>query len=49
MVAAFHPLAFVVEWVGGDAADLRTLTKPGAEPHDLELTPRAVDMRLLSR
>ncbi len=42
VVAAFYPLQFVAERVGGSAVDVRTLTKPGAEPHDLELTPRAV-------
>ncbi|MFN8053475.1 MAG: metal ABC transporter substrate-binding protein [Acidimicrobiales bacterium] len=39
VVAAFYPLAFVAERIGG--ADIRVvnLTKPGGEPHELELTP----------
>jgi zinc transport system substrate-binding protein len=39
VVAAFYPLQFVAGRVGGDAVDVTTLTKPGAEPHDLELSP----------
>ena len=42
VTAAFYPYAFLVERVGGDAVDLTTLTRPGAEPHDLELTPQQV-------
>lgn len=42
VVASFYPLEYVAERVGGSAVDVRGLTKPGAEPHDLELTPRAV-------
>ena len=30
------------ERIGGDAVTVTNLTKPGAEPHDLELTPRQV-------
>ena len=40
--AAFYPLQFVAERVGGDHVRVTGLTKPGVEPHDLELTPRAV-------
>ena len=39
---AFYPLQFVTERVAGPAADVRNLTKAGAEPHDLELGPREV-------
>jgi len=39
IVAAFYPLQFVAERVGGDAVRVTSLAKPGAEPHDLELTP----------
>ncbi|WP_320066677.1 metal ABC transporter substrate-binding protein [Micromonospora sp. RTGN7] len=42
VAAAFYPLQFVVERVGGDAVRVTNLTKPGAEPHDLELTPGQV-------
>jgi zinc transport system substrate-binding protein len=42
IVAAFYPLQFVAQHVAGDHAAVATLTQPGAEPHDLELTPRQV-------
>ncbi|MFG1776958.1 metal ABC transporter substrate-binding protein [Micromonospora sp. NPDC049051] len=42
VVAAFYPLQFVAERVGGDAVKVSNLVKPGAEPHDLELNPGQV-------
>src|SRR6266581_6137956 len=42
VVAAFYPLAYAAEQVGGAKVDVRNLTPPGAEPHDIELTPRDV-------
>jgi zinc transport system substrate-binding protein len=42
VVAAFYPLAWAAEQVGGPKVDVRNLTPPGAEPHDIELTPRDV-------
>jgi zinc transport system substrate-binding protein len=42
VVAAFYPLAYAAERIGGPSVDVRNLTPPGAEPHDLELTPREV-------
>jgi zinc transport system substrate-binding protein len=42
VVAAFYPLAWVAEQVGGPKAVVRNLTPAGAEPHDIELTPRDV-------
>src|SRR3954470_13558281 len=39
-VAAFYPLQYVSEQVGGDRVAVTNLVKPGAEPHDLELQPR---------
>ncbi len=42
VTAAFYPLAYAAERVGGDHVVVTSLTKPGAEPHDLELTPRQV-------
>jgi zinc transport system substrate-binding protein len=42
VVTAFYPLQFVSERIGGDAVTVSTLTKPGAEPHDVELTARQV-------
>jgi zinc transport system substrate-binding protein len=41
-VAGFYPLAFAAEQIGGNAVDVRNLTPPGAEPHDVELSPREV-------
>lgn len=42
VVAAFYPLAFVAQQLGGNKLDVENLTPPGAEPHDIELTPKAV-------
>lgn len=40
--ASFYPLAWMAEQVGGDHVSVSSLTKAGAEPHDLELTPSDV-------
>ncbi len=40
--AAFYPVQFVAQRVGGEHVRVTGLTKPGVEPHDLELTPKAV-------
>ncbi|HRW37059.1 MAG TPA: zinc ABC transporter substrate-binding protein [Aquihabitans sp.] len=42
VVASFYPLQWVTERVGGDVVSVRNLTPTGAEPHDLELTPKDV-------
>ena len=42
VVAAFYPLAYAAERIGGPGFHIENLTPPGAEPHDLELTPREV-------
>ncbi len=42
VTTAFYPLQWASERVGGDHVAVTGLTKPGAEPHDLELTPKAV-------
>ncbi|MDG4827572.1 metal ABC transporter substrate-binding protein [Asanoa sp. WMMD1127] len=42
VVAAFYPLQFVAEQVGGGHVAVTNLAKPGAEPHDLELSARQV-------
>lgn len=42
IAAAFYPLQFVAERVGGDVASVTSLTAPGVEAHDLELSPAAV-------
>jgi zinc transport system substrate-binding protein len=43
VVAAFYPLAWATEQIGGSTVDVDNLTPAGAEPHDIELTPRDVD------
>ncbi|MFW2514560.1 metal ABC transporter substrate-binding protein [Demequina sp. SO4-13] len=42
VAAAFYPLQFVAERVGGEFASVVPLTAPGVEPHDLELSPAVV-------
>jgi len=42
VAVAFYPFEFVVDRVGGDQVAVENLTAPGAEPHDLELTPQQV-------
>lgn len=42
VVTAFYPLQFLSERIGADAVTVSGLTKPGAEPHDVELNPRQV-------
>jgi zinc transport system substrate-binding protein len=42
LVAAFYPLQWVSEQVAGNHAEVSSLTKPGAEPHDLELAPKDI-------
>lgn len=39
VLAGFYPLQWAAERVGGDRVSVSALTPPGAEPHDLELTP----------
>lgn len=39
LVAAFYPLAFAAERIGGHGVDVTNLTPPGVEPHDLEASP----------
>jgi zinc transport system substrate-binding protein len=43
VVASFYPLRFVAERLGGTCVSVTDLTPPGVEPHDLELTPDAVE------
>lgn len=42
IVASFYPLAFAAGQVGGEAVSVENLTPPGAEPHDLEVSPSDV-------
>src|SRR5882762_5735792 len=43
VVAAFYPVAYAAQRVGGNRVTVTNLTPAGAEPHDLELTPSQVD------
>ncbi len=43
VAAAFYPLAYAAEEIGGDRVAVRNLTPPGAEPHDVELSARDVE------
>jgi zinc transport system substrate-binding protein len=38
VVTGFYPLAFAADQIGGEGIDVRNLTPPGVEPHDLELS-----------
>jgi zinc transport system substrate-binding protein len=38
VVAAFYPLAFAAQEIGGAGVSVTNLTPPGVEPHDLELS-----------
>lgn len=42
VVASFYPMEFLAKQIGGEHVHVSTLTKPGVEPHDLELKPRQV-------
>jgi zinc transport system substrate-binding protein len=43
VAAAFYPLAYAAEEIGGDGVAVRNLTPPGVEPHDVELSARDVE------
>ncbi|MGW6307831.1 metal ABC transporter substrate-binding protein [Streptomyces niveus] len=40
VVTSFYPMQYLAEEIGGSHVDVSTLTKPGVEPHDLELGTR---------
>ena len=42
LAASFYPIGFLAEQIAGDKYDVVTITPPGAEPHDYELTPSSV-------
>ena len=43
VMASFYPLKYLAEKVGGEHISVTSLTPDGAEPHDLELSPKMVD------
>ncbi|MFF7751310.1 metal ABC transporter substrate-binding protein [Streptomyces sp. NPDC007971] len=42
VVASFYPMAFLAERIGGSHVHVTTLTSPGQEPHDLEISPQQI-------
>ncbi len=42
-MTAFYPLAYAAAVIGGGSVSVENLTPPGAEPHDIELTPKQVE------
>ncbi|MEU8619818.1 metal ABC transporter substrate-binding protein [Streptomyces sp. NPDC048623] len=42
VVASFYPMQYLAEQIGGGHVAVNTLTKPGVEPHDLELKPKQI-------
>lgn len=40
VTASFYPLQFLAEQIGKEHVKVASLTKPGVEPHDLEITPK---------
>ncbi|MFI1968054.1 zinc ABC transporter substrate-binding protein [Streptomyces cinnamoneus] len=40
VVASFYPMEFLAKEIGGEHVAVTGLTKPGVEPHDMELTAR---------
>jgi zinc transport system substrate-binding protein len=42
VVASFYPMAFLAERIGGAHVHVTSLTTPGQEPHDLEISPRQI-------
>lgn len=42
VTTGFYPLTFATEQIGGNHVAVTSLTKPGAEPHHVELTPKQV-------
>ena len=42
VVASFYPMTFLAEQIGGSHVHVTTLTSPGQEPHDLEISPQQI-------
>jgi zinc transport system substrate-binding protein len=40
VVASFYPMAFLAEQIGGAHVSVTSLTEPGQEPHDLEISAK---------
>ncbi|MET8613440.1 MULTISPECIES: metal ABC transporter substrate-binding protein [Streptomyces] len=42
VIASFYPMTFLAERIGGDHVHVTSLTTPGQEPHDLEISPKQI-------
>lgn len=42
VVASFYPLQYLAEQIGGNHVHVTSLTKPGQEPHDLEISAQQI-------
>ncbi|MFE2070094.1 metal ABC transporter substrate-binding protein [Streptomyces sp. NPDC059467] len=42
VVASFYPMAFLADQIGGSHVHVTSLTSPGQEPHDLEISPKQI-------
>ncbi len=42
VIVSFYPLEFATSRIVGDLATVETLTSPGVDPHDAELSPQSV-------
>ncbi len=40
VVASFYPMQYLAERIGGDHVSVTTLTEPGQEPHDLDVSAK---------
>lgn len=40
VVASFHPMQYLATEIGGSHVSVSNLTKPGIEPHDMEISPQ---------
>ena len=46
VVASFYPMQYLAEQIGGGRVSVTTLTEPGQEPHDLEISAKqTVDLQ----
>lgn len=43
IVTGFYPLQYLAAKIGGDTVDVISLTPPGSDAHNLELSPKAVE------
>ncbi|MEU0964901.1 metal ABC transporter substrate-binding protein [Streptomyces sp. NPDC005917] len=42
VVTSFYPMAFLAGRIGGNHVHVTSLTSPGQEPHDLEISPKQI-------